>query len=67
MTVEQPVSAWETMLTEANGTTAIPGSRSARQRTAIDALRTIGFLVLATLAILVLLPAALTAQAAMAL
>ena len=65
MTVEQPMSAWETMLTEANGATPTAGTRSARLHTAIGAVRTIGFLLLATLAILVLLPAALTAQAAL--
>ncbi len=65
MTVEHAASAWETMLTEANGTSAAASSRSALQRSVIGALRTISFLLLATLAILVLLPAALTAQAAM--
>ena len=63
MTVDQAATAWEAMLTDANVTEPAPSRSGALRGTAIFALRTTVFLVLAALAILVLLPAALSAQA----
>jgi len=63
MTTDPAVTAWDSMLLDANGT-APAGSRRSRLRgPALVAVRTTVLLVLATLAILVLLPA-LAAQAA---
>jgi hypothetical protein len=64
MAVDQAVSAWESMLTDANGITPADPRPSSRRDLAIVALRTIALLVLAALAILVLFPAVLTAQTA---
>ena len=65
MTVDQAVTAWESMLIDANGTApAVSHSRALRGH-AVVALRTTALLILAALAILVLLPA-LAAQAAFA-
>lgn len=65
MTVDQAVTAWESMLTDANGTTPADPRPSSRRDLTIVALRTTVLLILAALAILVLLPAALSAQTAM--
>jgi hypothetical protein len=66
MTVDQSASAWESMLNDANDTApAVPRRRAARN-SAIVVLRTTALLIVAALAILVLLPAALTAQSALA-
>jgi len=54
------------MLTETNGPADAVSRRHSLRGPVIVALRTIGFLLVAALAILVLLPAALTAQAAIA-
>lgn len=62
MTVDQANTAWESMLTEANGTAPAAGPSSTLWAHAIVALRTTAFLVLAAVAILVLLPAVLAAQ-----
>lgn len=64
MTLEQATSAWESMLTDANSDEAAFTHRSGVRGHAIVAFRTIALLILAALAILVLLPAALVAQAA---
>jgi hypothetical protein len=65
MTVDQAVTAWESMLTDANVAEPAPSrSGPVRGRTVV-ALRTTVFLILAALAILVLLPAALAAQASL--
>jgi len=66
MTVDQAVSAWDSMLTDANGTASAVRRRRAVRTGAVVAARTIALLIIATLAILVLLPAALSAQAATA-
>jgi hypothetical protein len=60
------VSAWESMLIETHGTADAVSRRDSLHGPVIVALRTIAFLLIAALAILVLLPAALTAQAAIA-
>ena len=65
MTVDQAVSAWESMLTDANGTAPAASRPSTLLAHAVVALRTIALLILAALAILVLLPA-LAASAASA-
>lgn len=65
MTVDQAVTAWDTMLTDANGTAPAVSRRDTLRGQALMALRTTVFLILAALAILVLLPA-LAAQAASA-
>ena len=64
MTVDQAVSAWESMLTDANETAPAVRRRRALRSGAAVALRTAALVIVAALAILVLLPAALTAQAA---
>ena len=64
MTEDQAVSAWESMLIDANGTTPADPRPSGRRDLAVFALRTTVLLILAALAILVLLPAVLTAQIA---
>ena len=66
MTIDRAVSAWEAMLNETNDTAEAVSPRSAFRERGVVALRMIAFLFIAALAILVLLPAALTAQAAMA-
>jgi len=66
MTVDQAATAWESMLTDANVTEPAPSRSGALRSHAIFALRTTVFLILAALAILVLLPAALAAQATLA-
>lgn len=66
MTVDQAVTAWESMLTDANGAAPAATPQSASQGNAVVALRTTALLILAALAILVLLPAALAAQAVVA-
>ena len=65
MTEDQAVSAWESMLIDANGSTPADPRPSGRRNVAIVALRTIVLLLLAVLAILVLLPAVLSAQTAL--
>ena len=65
MTEDQAVSAWESMLIDANGSTPAGPRPSGRRDVAIVALRTIVLLLLAVLAILVLLPAVLSAQTAL--
>ena len=64
MTVDQAGIAWESMLVDANDTPPPASRRRSVGRHVIVALRTAAFLILAALAILVLLPAALAAQAA---
>lgn len=66
MSVDRAVTAWDTMLIDANGTTPAVTRPSRRRDLAIVALRTIVLLIVAALAILVLLPAALSAQTAFA-
>lgn len=66
MSVDRAVTAWETMLTDANGITPAVTRPSSRRDLAIVSLRTIVLLIVAALAILVLLPAALSAQTAFA-
>jgi hypothetical protein len=66
MTVDQAATAWESMLTDANVSDPAPSRSRALRSHATFALRTTAFLLLAALAILVLLPAALAAQAAFA-
>ena len=65
MIVDQAVTAWESMLTDANDSASAVGRRGTLRGTlrghAVGALRTTALLVLAALAILVLLPAALAA------
>jgi hypothetical protein len=63
MTVDQAMTAWESMLTDANGTAAAAARPTTVRGYAIVAFRTAVLLILAALAILVLLPAALAAQA----
>ena len=64
MPVDQAVTAWETMLTDANGITPVDPRPSSRRDLTVVALRTTVLLILAALAILVLLPAALAALTA---
>ena len=64
MTVDQAASAWESMLIDANVTAPAVGPSSRPWSQLIVATRTAGLLILAILAILVLLPAVLAAQAA---
>lgn len=66
MAVDQAVTAWESMLTDANGITPAVRRPGSRRDLAVVAFRTIVLLILAALAILVLLPAALAAQTAFA-
>ena len=66
MTVDPAVTAWESMLTDANGSAPAVSRPSTLRGHAVVVLRTTVLLVLAALAILVLLPAALAAQAAFA-
>jgi hypothetical protein len=66
MTVDQSLTAWEAMLTDANVTEPASRRSGALRGHAIVVLRTSVLLVLAMLAILVLLPAALAAQAPLA-
>ena len=63
MTVDQAATAWEAMLDDANSTEPARGRSRPMRGHAVVALRTTGLLILAALAILVLLPAALAAQA----
>ena len=63
MTVDQAATAWEAMLDDANSTEPARGRSTSVRGHAVVALRTTGLLILAALAILVLLPAALAAQA----
>lgn len=62
MTVDQAVSAWDTMLADANETAPAASQLRTIRGLAIGALRTIGLLVLVAMAILVLLPAMIAAQ-----
>ena len=64
MTVDLAGTAWESMLIDANGTTPADPRPSGPRDLAVFALRTTVLLILAALAILVLLPAVLTAQIA---
>ena len=64
MPVDQAVTAWETMLTDANGITPADPRPGSRRDLTVVALRTTVLLILAALAILVLLPAALAALTA---
>ena len=64
MTVDQAASAWESMLIDTNVTAPAVGPSSRPWSQLIVATRTAGLLILAILAILVLLPAVLAAQAA---
>ena len=66
MTVDQAATAWESMLTDANDAAPAVGRRRTLRGHAVVALRTTALLILAALAILVLLPAALAAQATLA-
>jgi hypothetical protein len=66
MTVDQAATAWETMLTSANGTAPAASRRPTLGGHAMVVLRTTVLLILAALAILVLLPAAIAAQTAFA-
>jgi hypothetical protein len=66
MTVDQAFSAWESMLTDANVTEPASSRSGPLRGHAVVALRTTVLVVLAALAILVLLPAALAAQATLA-
>jgi hypothetical protein len=66
LTADQAVTAWGTMLTDANPVAPAPSRWSARRGPALVALRTTVLLVLAALAILVLFPAVLAAQSAFA-
>jgi hypothetical protein len=66
MTVDQAAAAWETMLIDASGTAPADSRQRTPRSPMVVALRTIALLILASLAILVLLPAALAAQAAFA-
>ena len=63
MTVNQAINAWEAMLADANATEHSVGPPTTMLGHALVAFRTAVLLVLATVAILVLLPAALAAQA----
>ncbi|HUG30279.1 MAG TPA: hypothetical protein VMQ65_07210 [Candidatus Limnocylindria bacterium] len=63
MTVDQAITAWESMLTDANATVPAAGQPSTLRGHAVVALRTTLLLLLAAVAILVLLPAAVAAQA----
>lgn len=64
--MDQATAAWESMLTDANGNEPMIATHGTVRGNAVVALRTIVLLILAALAILVLLPAALVAQAAFA-
>jgi hypothetical protein len=66
MTVDQAGIAWEAMLVDANDSPRPATRRRSLGRHVMVALRTTALLILAALAILVLLPAALVAQAAFA-
>lgn len=66
MTVDQAAATWETMLIDAHGTAPEDSRRSTLRSPMVVAVRTTVLLILASLAILVLLPAALAAQAAFA-
>ncbi|MBI2780860.1 MAG: hypothetical protein HYX55_03555 [Chloroflexi bacterium] len=63
MTVDQTTTAWEAMLEDANAAKPAETRPSAQRSPMVVALRTTVLLVLATLAILVLLPALVAAQA----
>ena len=63
MTVDQAAREWESMLTDANGAGPVPRRSRARRGHAAVVVRTTVFLILASLAILVVLPAMLGAQA----
>jgi hypothetical protein len=64
MTVDKALTAWESMLIDANGITPAETRPNSRRDLAVFAFRTTVLLFLAALAILVLLPAMLTAQIA---
>lgn len=64
MTVDQAAAAWATMLVDANGADLAERRPSSLRSPMVVALRTTILLILASLAILVLLPAALAAQSA---
>jgi hypothetical protein len=66
MTVDQAATAWESMLAAANDLAPVASRRRTVGRHAAVVVRTSVLLILASLAILVLLPAALAAQAAFA-
>lgn len=60
--VERAISAWDSMLADANDTGPAASRRPALRDIAISALRTTGLLVVVGLAILVLLPVMIAAQ-----
>lgn len=64
MTLDQAAAAWETMLNDANSVAPVNSRPGTLRSPMVVALRTTVLLILASLAILVLLPAALAAQAA---
>jgi hypothetical protein len=64
MSVDRADTAWESMLIDANGITPADPRPSGHRDLAVVAFRTTVLLILAALAILVLLPAVLTAQTA---
>lgn len=66
MTMDQATEAWETMLIDANGAAPAVSRPSTLRGHVVVVVRTTALLILASLAILVLLPAALAAQAAFA-
>lgn len=66
MIVNPPAAAWAAMHGDANAAAPSIGGPPAVPDIAVVALRTAAFLILAALAILVLLPAALAAQVALA-
>ena len=65
MTVDPSVTAWESMLIDANGNSPSDARPSGRRDLAVFAFRTTVLLLIAMLAILVLLPAVLSAQTAL--
>ena len=65
MTEDQAATAWESMLTDANGAAPADSQPRTLRQHAYVSLRTAGLLIVATLAILVLFPAVLAAQAAL--
>jgi hypothetical protein len=66
MTMDRAVTAWESTLTAETGSARPASRRSIWSGHLVAVLRTTVLLVIATLAILVLLPAAIAAQAAFA-
>lgn len=64
MTIDQAIGTWEAMELEANDDAPIPGRRRARIGLAVAFTRTAVLVAIAAGAILVVLPALLSAQAA---